>query len=289
MLNKNILKDDLKFISTLKSLATVYQEISVLKMKKARETIDHSRLFVDRLKQIFNSIYYSHELIKKKFNNKKTRNIAKLVITANSKFNGDILRNIVSVFLQEKTDTQDDIFVIGKVGKEILEAELKNAKINFFETKDSDIASIDLRPLLEELVTYREVYIYMAEFKTVLKQVPMKLNIPILYSLLNNKNKLDDNLKMSDIGVAKLYLFEPSAEEIADYLDDNIITTFVRQSVYETELSRNAARINAMSELIETAGLEIKKIKRQEQKLKRDSQNKKQLERLNGVYLWHNF
>lgn len=275
------LNEDKQLIDILNNLATAYQEISVLKMKEARETIKHSRDFVEKLKIVFNSLTSSHELDLSKTKNLKKVNTAKVLITANSRFNGDILRKITDAFLTDKDNHDADIFVIGKIGEDLLKEASLDFKFKTVQIPDTNITSQDLKELLQQLIKYRSVYVYYAVFKTVLNQEVLITQIPSIYSLLDKKIQVQP-----DGSNSMLYLFEPSGEEIADYLNDSVSISVVRQTIYETELARHAARISAMSKLIDKTNQESVKIKKEMLKSNRSLNDRKQRERLTGISFW---
>jgi ATP synthase F1 gamma subunit len=275
------LNEDKQLIDILNNLATAYQEISVLKMKEARETIKHSRDFVEKLKIVFNSLTSSHELDLSKTKNLKKVNTAKVLITANSRFNGDILRKITDAFLTDKDNADADIFVIGKIGEDLLKEVSLDFKFKTVQIPDTNITSQDLKELLQQLIKYRSVYVYYAVFKTVLNQDVLITQIPSIYSLLDKKIQVQP-----DGSNSMLYLFEPSGEEIADYLNDSVSISVVRQTIYETELARHAARISAMSKLIDKTNQESVKIKKEMLKINRSLNDRKQRERLTGISFW---
>lgn len=275
------LNEDKQLIDILNNLATAYQEISVLKMKVARETIKHSRDFVEKLKIVFNSLTSSHELDLSKTKNLKKVNTAKVLITANSRFNGDILRKITDAFLTDKDNADADIFVIGKIGEDLLKEVSLDFKYKTVQIPDTNITSQDLKELLQQLIKYRSVYVYYAVLKTVLNQEVLITQIPSIYSLLDKKIQVQP-----DGSNSMLYLFEPSGEEIADYLNDSVSISVVRQTIYETELARHAARISAMSKLIDKTNQESVKIKKEMLKINRSLNDRKQRERLTGISFW---
>ena len=275
------LNEDKQLIDILNNLATAYQEISVLKMKEARETIKHSRDFVEKLKIVFNSLTSSHELDLSKTKNLKKVNTAKVLITANSRFNGDILRKITDAFLTDKDNHDADIFVIGKIGEDLLKEASLDFKYKTVQIPDTNITSQDLKELLQQLIKYRSVYVYYAVLKTVLNQEVLITQIPSIYSLLDKKIQVQP-----DGSNSMLYLFEPSGEEIADYLNDSVSISVVRQTIYETELARHAARISAMSKLIDKTNQESVKIKKEMLKINRSLNDRKQRERLTGISFW---
>lgn len=281
MQKRTSLNEDKQLIDILNNLATAYQEISVLKMKEARETIKHSRDFVEKLKIVFNSLTSSHELDLSKTKNLKKVNTAKVLITANSRFNGDILRKITDAFLTDKDNADADIFVIGKIGEDLLKEASLDFKFKTVQIPDTNITSQDLKELLQQLIKYRSVYVYYAVLKTVLNQEVLITQIPSIYSLLDKKIQVQP-----DGSNSMLYLFEPSGEEIADYLNDSVSISVVRQTIYETELARHAARISAMSKLIDKTNQESVKIKKEMLKINRSLNDRKQRERLTGISFW---
>jgi F0F1-type ATP synthase gamma subunit len=281
MQKRTSLNEDKQLIDILNNLATAYQEISVLKMKEARETIKHSRDFVEKLKIVFNSLTSSHELDLSKTKNLKKVNTAKVLITANSRFNGDILRKITDAFLTDKDNHDADIFVIGKIGEDLLKEASLDFKFKTVQIPDTNITSQDLKELLQQLIKYRSVYVYYAVLKTVLNQEVLITQIPSIYSLLDKKIQVQP-----DGSNSMLYLFEPSGEEIADYLNDSVSISVVRQTIYETELARHAARISAMSKLIDKTNQESVKIKKEMLKINRSLNDRKQRERLTGISFW---
>lgn len=285
MQKRNSLIEQQKLINALNNLATAYQEISVIKMKEARETINHSREYVDKLKQVFKSLTSSHSLDLSNQKIKKNLETAKVLITANSRFNGDILRKITDAFLKDKNNVHADIFIIGKMGQEYLNDANFNLKYTLIELPDSNINSEKLKFLLQKLNKYKNIYVYYAVFKTVLDQETIITQVPSIYTLLSSI-KSEYNSKKDQNNAGKLYLFEPSGEEIANYLNNSVAMTLVRQTIYETELARNAARITAMTKLIDNTNQEKGKLKKQMFKLKREEYDKKQQERLTGISFW---
>lgn len=284
MQSKNAVVEEQTFLRTLKTIATAYQEISVMKMKETRTSIEHSRLFVNRLKEIFESLRFSFPVIKKREDEHKTKDVAKVLISANSKFHGDILRRIFQEFIKDK-DTKGDIFVVGRIGKDFLHEYNALLKYKYFDIPDNSISIQDLKPLITDLVQYTTVHVYYAQFKTVVQQEVISTEIPSIYTLLEEEEKLEKNNKTDE--KVPLFLFEPSGEVIAEFLNDNTTISLMRQTLYETQLARYASRIKAMDALLRNIEDDQKKLKREKIKIQRGTSGKKQQERLSGIFLWH--
>ncbi len=283
MQSKNNVVEEQNFLGTLRTIATAYQEISVMKMKETRSTIEQARSFVHQLKEIFESLRFSYPIIKKRADQLKTKDVAKVLITANSRFHGDILRKIFNTFIKDK-DLKGDIFVVGRIGKDFIQEYNENLEYQFFEIPDNNIKVNDLKPLLYELIQYKTIHVYYAQFKTVIEQDIISTEIPSIYTLLEDEEKNEQQSKNK--GNIPMYLFEPSGEEIAEFLNDNVTVSLMRQTLYETQLARYAARIKAMDALLSNIEDEMKYLKREKLKIQRYINNKKQLERLSGIYLW---
>src|SRR3989338_10252264 len=166
MQTKDLIEEQ-KFMQILETIATAYQEISVMKMKEARGYIEHSRLFVNMLKDVFESLRYSKNILHNlegNIQNKKP--LVKILITANTKFYGDILHKIFKTFIAEQSGA-GDIFLIGRVGKELLNEYKQIAQVKLYDIPDVNIKMEAIQPLIKDLLEYRQIFVYYAKFKSI--------------------------------------------------------------------------------------------------------------------------
>lgn len=284
MHDKNNIIDEQIFMKTLRTIATAYQQISVMKMKETREYIQHSRSFVTKLKEIFESLKFSSpylDLKKLRKNSMATKAEASVFISANAKFHGDILRRIFSLFLKHM-NPQSDIYVIGRVGKEFIKAYPQEMHVTFVDIPDEDIRiKTHLLPLIQKLMQYKKIQIYYAQFKTVIDQEPESLEIETIETLLQEGTEKKRTNEQKD--QMPIFLFEPSGEEIAQFLNDNVLVSLMRQSLYDTQLARYGSRITAMNSLLNNIDDNLHELKRKKRKIIHDIENKKQLERISGM------
>ncbi|PIZ63165.1 hypothetical protein COY16_02635 [Candidatus Roizmanbacteria bacterium CG_4_10_14_0_2_um_filter_39_13] len=284
MQTKDIVEDQ-KFMVVLQTIATAYQDISVMKMKETRSFIDHARLFVSMLRDIFESLKYSHPLLSRlegKTSAKKP--LAKVLITANTKFHGDILRRIFETFLKDNKE-EGDVFLIGKIGKDLLREYGQKDEVKLFDVSDINMKMSDLKPLIYYLLQYKKIYVYYAKFKSIVTQNPEVSELTNINKLLEEEleaEKEGQNLKEAP----PTYLFEPSGEKIVSFLNNNVIVSLMRQAVLETQLARFASRLKAMDALLVKIDENMKSLHKQERKIKHDITNKKQLERISGMVFW---
>lgn len=284
MQKKQQLKEEKIFLGTLGTIATAYEEISVMRMRETRKSIEQSRDFVERLKQMFESLKYSNPILVQKNKSGKTKGQAKVLITANSKFYGDVLRRIFNSFIKS-VDKKGDLFVIGKVGKTMISDLKLKIDYKYFDIPDDGIKGKDIVPLLTELDKYSTIEVYYAQLKTMIQQEIMSTKIPSIYTLVDSEESKQKNEEKTD---QPKYIFEPSVEEIAEFLDDNTTIALVKQTLYETQLARYASRIQAMDSLLHSVDDDLKILKRKEKKVKRLNEDMKQQERMSGIFLWRN-
>ncbi|PIT89358.1 MAG: hypothetical protein COU27_00735 [Candidatus Levybacteria bacterium CG10_big_fil_rev_8_21_14_0_10_36_7] len=275
------LSEEQTFMQILQTIATAYQEISVMKMREARGYIDHARLFVNMLKDVFESLRYSQKVLHNlegNFEGKKP--LAKILITANTKFHGDILHKIIDSFMKEQDD-KGDTFLIGRIGRELLNEYQQTKNIKLYNIPDVNIKMSVLQPLIKELLGYRRIIVYYAKFKSIIEQDPVVTEISNINKLLDEEPQAEKELREKK--TVPIYMFEPSGEVIASFLNDNVVISLVRQSILETQLARYASRIKAMNSLLAKVDDNLDKLKKIERKLKRFQSDKKQTERISAM------
>ncbi|MDA1316567.1 MAG: F0F1 ATP synthase subunit gamma [bacterium] len=282
MRNKNNIISDILLLDTLKTIATAYQEIAVMRMQNTRGGILHAHLFAQKLTTIYMSLRYSYPYLKNIASiSHTTKDTARVLITANARFHGDILRQTFRFFMQD-VDQQSDIILIGSVGKEYLAEQDSNAEFEYFDIPDSDFEYKHIVKLIQLLLTYKKVYVYYAQFKTVLTQEPTRSEIMSIDTLLTQEKeraKAEGNKKN-----VPRYAFEPSGEEIASFLNDTVTISLVRQSLFDSQLARHASRIKAMESLLGNVKEQSKVLDRTMRKMKTAEEQNKQMNRMTGMY-----
>ncbi len=281
MQNSKTIDQDLDFLTDLRSLAVAYEDISIIKMQQTRNTILRARNYVGYLKNILESIQTAGSHIQTKDTiQKKKKPLATVVITSNTKFQGDITRRIFD-FFSHKNEKPGDIFVIGKIGREFMKEYDGTIQYTDFEVSDIDISMKDLQPFLQRLLQYKEINVYYAIFKNLITQEPTAIDIGNIDLLTPEETELLRREKNMPS-----FLFEPSVEEISTFVNDNSVALMLLQTVYETQLARFASRMKAMDSLIQRIDEDSTNIKLSQRRVRRQLENTKQLERLTGVSLW---
>lgn len=281
MQNSKTLDQDLDFLTVLRTLAVAYEDISIIKMQQTRNTILQARTYVQYLKNILEFIQTGGSYTPSEARNKKKKKeLATVVITANTKFQGDITRRIFDYF-SHNTPKAGDIYVIGKIGKEFMHEYDKSINYIDFEVSDIDISMADLKPFLHHLLQYKKINVYYGLFKNLITQEPTSIDIGNI-DLLSP----EEIAQLRRVKNMPTFIFEPSVEEISTFVNDNSVALMLLQTIYETQLARFASRMKAMDSLIQRVDEDSLTIKHTQRKLQRQIENSKQLERITGVTLW---
>jgi len=287
MQKKAELTGEIDFLGNLNQLATVYQSISIMKMQQIRAGVTNNRVYVDQLLDIFKSLKYAKiedhdkENAENMLNSSTTavKPMATVIITANAKFHGDILRRIFDHFIK-KYDRKGDLYVIGKIGRELLEN--YHDKINFkeFDISDLNFTIHDLKPILFNILQYKQIHVYYALFKNIVDQIPTDADIADFQKLTFKELAEAQGKEHPE------YLYEPSGQEIVNFIHNNVVAMLLLQTVSETHLARLASRMKAMDSLLIRIEETLKTLKFRERRLKRYIQDTKQIDRMAGIALW---
>jgi F0F1-type ATP synthase gamma subunit len=290
MQKQSQLTQELELTDSLKSLATAYEQISVMKMQEIRGSVVQTRTFLSGLSAVYYKVRSSYRgkiqqlLDQERKKNKVTADAkfkkngknALVLLSANNKLYGDIIPKTINLFLQKIEDSDGDIIIVGKVGKDLFENQNGEIPYTYFDVPDTSFKLDDLRPLLTFLLPYEKVTIFHGQFDNVLNQFPKE-------AVITGQPLLEEEKQTQEVFKS---LFEPSIETILAFFETQIFSTLIKQTVHEGQLARFASRIRAMElalDNIATRRGELKNTARQQRNL---LANKKQQGQLAGIKLW---
>ncbi len=275
-------------MTTLRLVTQAYEEIAVMRMQRIRDSVLHTRLFITELNQVFVDVKTNYKntslnLLRGKGNGNKGqvsilekngKNVAVLV-TTNSKMNGEIIPKVFHEFYTYVNEHQTDIIIVGKMGKQLYEQMSKKRPYTYFDLKENQITNTSLREMVLAMLPYKEINVFYGKFESLLFQNPTITNL----SGDKIEQKQDPNAK------PQLYVFEPSIEKILEFFETQIFSSLVKQTLNESELARYASRIRAMEEAMQNIDKKTKGLKSQGNKIRKLLSNKKQLEIMSRVVL----
>lgn len=297
MEEKHKLTEEINITESLQLLATAYEEISVMKMRIARDSVLHTRNFLSSLTDVFINVKssYTKKLLQEAEENKnkaKTLQFSThttngreiyVLISATNKLYGDIVYKTFQLFKGRfEKNSNVDVVIVGKTGKELFDAAFPTGKYAYFDLPDI-IPSIEvLKPIISQLLQYEHVTVFYGRFVNVVKQEP------IASSISGDEPLEQEAVQQEETGVKGFdFLFEPSIEELWQFFETQIFSSLFKQTIAEEELARLASRIKTMEQAIVFINTRITTLTSAQRRVKRQIENRKQLERISGISLWN--
>lgn len=299
------LRENITAVGTMGMVVQAMQEISVMKMQKERNGVVQTRFLLDRLTDVFYDVKTNYRkkilrIVKEKNKDMeeqssfvKNGKSAAVLLSSNGKLQGDIIAKVYRYFIESVENKNDDIIIVGKVGKAMYEASRKNKPIQYFEIPDSDVKIEHLKDLVMTLINYQKVDVYYGKFESIVTQNATVSNVSghktednIQNLLFKEEESKDKDKKGEEKDSYKHFLFEPSLENILQFFETQVFASLFKQTVSEAQLARYGSRIRSMGEAIGHIENEKKNLLNKERRTKQMINNKKQIERLSGVMLW---
>jgi F0F1-type ATP synthase gamma subunit len=278
---KQIITENIAVTADIKNLCHVYEEISVLKMQDIKEKIITARNFFDELSVVYQKVKDSYHKNPEKMQIfEKNKKKVSVLISANSRLFGRILRETCELFVLSAKDKNCDLVIIGELGAELIKNYNPEIRFTYFFVPDASLENFDFTPLLEQLIKYKEINVFYGFYQTLFTQKPISSNITGDATLLKPKTAISSTEEKPK------FLFEPNLKKILMFFEKNIISSLFLQTVYDSYLSRLASRVSSMEESIDKIIQKENLLAIQKKRLLGYTENKKQMERLAGMSLW---
>lgn len=262
-------------ISSLESIAYVYQQQALDRMETLRQEVLETRSFLGGVAKIYNrakGTYLSslrggeEEFKKASFIQRNGRQVV-VFLSANERFYGAIILDLWSEVKEWFKEHECDLVVVGSVGKRLARSDGLVDDINYFDLDDKEPEKGQISRILDFISNYEQILVYHGSFETIFSQTTERENISGGVTLKEAPGK-----------EANKYLFEPSPEEILKFFETEIIQALFKQSILEHQLGRSASRLMAMSSAHEKSEKKILNFQQEKRRLQRRIKNKKQLE-----------
>lgn len=285
------IKEDIAFTANLNSLVSAYEEIAVMRIQRIRDSVLAARLFHERLANVFTEVQSSNALqvaaaLKKREQALRGKN-AVVLLSSNTRLSGAITANVSRHFLKHADLSGSDVIIIGQVGKEHIQSVRPDATFTFFPLPEGTPDMHELRPIIKTLLQYHTVTVYFGHFENLLNQRPATVQLGVTESTQQRVEKAEhEKTWFSQSTLAVSYIFEPSIEQVVTYFNDQIFAALIKQTADESWLSLLGSRITAMEQASQNISDRLSKLRRDERRIYKRVQNKKQQETLAGMSLW---
>lgn len=287
-MDKNQVNQEMEQYSFLKELVEAYEEIAAARMKKIRDSVLQSRIFLSGLNEVLQEVKasYKNEIVglmkRKKIKDQSKLSLIKgngktvcLFISANTGLYGDIIKNTFNQFNEYVHNNQSDVAIIGKRGKSLYEEQHPGAACTYFDFPDYTVDSGMLKKILEYVLQYEKLIVFYAQFKSLVSQNPTMLDVYGSEAALQSTQ-----------GQRVKYIFEPSLENIVIFFESEIFSSIFEQTLQESNLAKFAARMFTLDKAAQYINGKIHTAQVAERMMAHRLMNKRQMESLSGMALW---
>lgn len=266
----------------MEDLTRAYGEIALMHMREVRDGVLENRLFLGELQQVFAQVQaaYLNRLFKTLENVPLSKIKANpvsvlqhngltvcVLLSANSRLYGDILRKTYDKFIREVKATKAEATIMGKVGLVSFKEDMGMAPITYFDFPDDKLDRKQLGTIIEHLVQYETIRFFYPAFHNVFIQEPQMMEISARQPLGGSVPEV----------TKQQFHFEPSLEAVMAFFEQEIFGTYFEQMVREAQLSKFAARASSMDRASEKISHKHKELKLKRRIMVKRKINKKQL------------
>ncbi len=265
MKTQKILKEDLLDLNGYLTMVETFEEIAALRMRKVKKTVLSRREFLKGINEAFSYIIYAYSAYKKSMGNRTSTNILNtngrkvlVLLSSNTGLYGDIILKVFTMFADEvkRSDSNTDVVITGRLGKRFYDNSDLKKDYKFFEVSDNGSSTSDVRELLEFLTNYTEVIVCHGVFNNIMSQEAQHTH------LTGEVIAIEKSLE----GLQVKFIFEPNVEKVTEYFEKQILSLIFEQSLFESGLSKFAARMVSLDDAVSNinqkiymAGFELKK------------------------------
>lgn len=276
MISKKQIMIEIDGLLALKGLVEVYEEVAASRMQRVRGAVMQSREFLFGLLEVFKRVRAAYNKENKLGWRQRNGKTVAVFVSANAGLYGDIVDRTFDLFEQYIKQNKTDVVVLGKLGIKMMSDRLPTQLYNYFDFSDEQVEMESFEVIMRYLIQFEKILVFYGTFKTILSQVPTQTAVSGDAIVLDEvKDKKPTN-----------YLFEPSAETIAQVFEGEILSSLFEQTLHESQLSKFASRMLALDHSIDNIENRLGVMHTEERRVKHRLANKKMLGAISGINLW---
>lgn len=263
MRKANAIEKEAHEIGTVRDLTSVFESLASTQVAKVKHKVDLSKDFFQLLWKRYSSIRIdpATRITRRDLALDHDKKVF-VIISAEAGLSGDIDQRLVERMRQDYDPKTTDIIVLGSHGASQL-SQQGIPYTHFFKVPESD-QYIDVSPVIQAVIPYAKIVVYYEEYVSLGVQ-----NIRAI-DLISNIRSMSEGID-EDTMTAEDTIFEPSLQEIAEQMEQTMMTLALSQTILESSLAQSASRFNAMAvakkragELMDDFMLEFHRAKRSE-------------------------
>jgi F-type H+-transporting ATPase subunit gamma len=244
MRRANVVEKDMAGIGTLKDLTNVFESLASTQVAKVKTKAQLSQEFFNMLWERYTAIRVDpkHRLTTRDDTNGRK---VLVLISAEAGLSGDLDMRMIESMQSEYDKGSTDIIVLGSHGASQL-TQRGIPYIRFFQIPESD-SYINVTPIIDAVRSYEKIVVYYEEYLSLGQQEIRSID---LISHVKDMSQDAEEGTMTDLDT----IFEPSLDEIADQMEDTMMSLALSQTILQSGLAQAASRFNAMTVAEDRAG-----------------------------------
>lgn len=239
MRRASAIQKDSNEIETVEDLTGVFESLASTQVAKIKNKVELSKEFFDLLWTKYSALRVDPKSrITHRDRKDNGRNVF-VVISAEAGLSGDIDQRLIEIVLKDYDPRTTDLVVLGSHGAQQL-MQRGIAYKRYFRVPQSD-NYVDVSPVIDAISPYRAATIYYEEYLSLGEQGIKKIDL--IQTIKAMSESSDEDL---DVISENETIFEPSLEEIADNMEQAMMSLAFSQAILESSLAQDASRFNAM-------------------------------------------
>lgn len=275
MRRANLIEKDMVGIGTLKDLTNVFESLASTQVAKVKNKAQLSQEFFNLLWERYTAIRIDPS---KRITNREVGGNGRTVlilISAEAGLSGDLDMRMIETMQSAYDPVNTDIIVLGSHGASQL-TQRGIPYIRFFQVPETD-EYINVTPIIEAVKPYDKMIVYYEEYLSLGQQEVRSID---LVSRMQDMSK--DNTDTSAITDLET-IFEPSLDQIADQMEETMMSLALSQTILQSGLAQAASRFNAMTVAEDRAGELLGEYKLEYHRSKRSESDRRLREVLVGI------
>jgi F-type H+-transporting ATPase subunit gamma len=245
MRRANIIEKDMQGIGTLKDLTNVFESLASTQVAKVKTKAQLSQDFFNLLWQRYTAIRIDPRSRITSAEREDNNRTAMILISAEAGLSGDLDMRMIESMQSNYDPENTDIVVLGSHGASQL-SQRGIPYMRFFQVPESD-NYVDVSPVIEAVKDYNKIIVYYEEYLSLGEQEVR--SIDLISHLKDMSDEADE-----DTMTAEDTIFEPSLDEIAEQMEQTMMSLALSQTILQSGLAQAASRFNAMTVAEDRAG-----------------------------------
>jgi ATP synthase F1 gamma subunit len=243
------IREELDQIKTVEGLTGIFESIASIKIAKLRNRVIASKEFFDELWNTYRGLRVDPKDRLNRPNKSKSDRTVLVAITSEGKLSGEVdeqvIGDVATAYGNAKNQDLTDVIVLGSHGASQLEQHgVQVTQVFHLPPGDTQFS---VGEIIEAIQEYKQISVFYETYESI--RVQKVKRIELISTVKKLGDKIEDEVEADKVEVMTShdYIFEPGANEIADYLESLMLGVALTQVIMESKLAQYAARFNAMN------------------------------------------